>query len=139
MRLNDLGAALHLLLHGTGIYRFGDAVQVALILRRRPDLAATLAQITQAETIQRIPVQAVLYAACSLVGIELRIDDGVRAYAQWAFAREELGRPFRGRMHSPTRGLQTADGFAGRLWRLRSRRFAVTTEPQLRRLTGCAC
>ncbi len=122
MRLNDLGAALHLLLHGTGIYRFGDAVQVALILRRRPDLAATLAQITQAETIQRIPVQAVLYAACSLVGIELRIDDGVRAYAQWAFAREELGRPFRGRM-------QLADAWFANGRRLRGPAMALALPP----------
>ncbi|MFN2449582.1 MAG: nucleotidyltransferase family protein [Candidatus Baltobacteraceae bacterium] len=98
-RLDEYGSALHLALHGAGLYRLGDVVQIAMIVHGKTALLDRLAEASAREKVQRVPLQAALCAAAAMAGLPQRFGADVRRYVAWALEREGLPRPFRGRMH----------------------------------------
>ncbi len=98
VRLNAVGRAWHMALHGAPLYRLGDAVQMALeALRHDGDVLEELAARAQGERILRIPLQAVIHVAASLAGLPLASGTDAQRYAAWASRREDLPPFFRAR------------------------------------------
>lgn len=92
------GRALHMALHGAGLYRLGDAAQIALELRERPELYAELNSFAAAEQIQPVPLRAVLLAGALLAGMKVDAGAAERRYLAWAIVREDLPGFCNGRM-----------------------------------------
>jgi len=97
-RLDAFGRALHMAMHGAGLYRLGDAAQIALELRSRPDLYEELTACAREEKIQPVPLFAVLAAGAHLAGLQAQAPFTVRRYLEWSIAREDLPKFCRGRM-----------------------------------------
>ena len=96
-RLDSYGSALHYALHGAGLYRLGDALQVARIAQRDPHVLDAVMDIAQGERVQRVALQSVLAAASRIAGLDHRFDRDVGRYLAWAAEREDLPRLYRGR------------------------------------------
>lgn len=98
VRLNAVGRAWHMALHGAPLYRLGDAVQIALeALRHDGAILEELAARAQRERILRVPLQAVIHVAASLAGAALTSGADAQRYAAWASLREDLPPFFRTR------------------------------------------
>jgi hypothetical protein len=130
LQLDGFGRALHMAMHGAGLYRLGDMAQIAIELQRDPDLYSRLSAFLSGECVQPIPLFASLEAAAQLAGIATEPAPAVRRYVEWAVAREDLPKPCRGRM-------QLVDAwFAnGGAWRGPSTRLAF---PPAQRYDGTA-
>ena len=98
-RLDAYGRCVHMLLHGAGLYRLSDAAQIAAELVADPALLGKLVTLAAPETVQRIPMLAVLSIAAHMAGLTPPRDAGAEAYIEWVRVREDLPAPFRGRMH----------------------------------------
>ena len=92
-RLNAFAAALHLIVHGTGMYRLYDTVILALDLRKAPELLTQLQSALIEERIQPLGTNAVLALAASMAGIPLEQSDRTRAFLDWVRRREGLPIP----------------------------------------------
>lgn len=99
LRLDAFGRCVHMLLHGAGLYRLSDAAQIAAELRAEPALLSRLANVAASETVQAVPVKAVLAMAARIAGMPFERDAAVDAYLDWVRVREDLPAAFRGRMH----------------------------------------
>lgn len=89
-RLSPFAAALHLVIHGTGIYRLYDTVILALALRREPSLGERLQRALIEERVQPLGTAAVLLLAASMADIPLDENDATRAFLDWVYTREAL-------------------------------------------------
>lgn len=98
LRMDAFGRALHMAMHGAGLYRLGDAVQIAYEFLGDRTLYARLVALASEERIQRIPLLAVLAAGAQIAGLDLEIPPAVRRYLEWTIAREDLPKFCRGRM-----------------------------------------
>lgn len=99
LRLNPYARCVHMLLHGAGLYRLADAVQIAAELVAHPALLERLNAFAACETVQRVPMSAVLELAAQMAGMTRQRDAAVEAYLEWVRVREDLPASLRGRMH----------------------------------------
>jgi hypothetical protein len=97
LRLNAFAGALHLVLHGAGIYRLYDAVLLATEIRKEPDLAGRLQRALSGEHIQPLDTNAMLALAARIAGIPFRESGRTRALLDWVVRRETLPLALRGR------------------------------------------
>jgi hypothetical protein len=98
LRLDAYGRALHMAMHGAGLYRLGDAAQIAFELLAEPSLYERIAASARNERIQPLPLLSVLLAGAQLAGLRVPADSRTWRHLRWAIAREDLPRFCRGRM-----------------------------------------
>ncbi len=90
LRLNPVGTALHLAIHGLGLTRLHDIVLLARFMRADPQLAGTLMHLMSDEQLQRLSFEAVLALAAEVAGLERNTTKQVHRYISWALRREDL-------------------------------------------------
>lgn len=88
--LDRVGMALHLVVHGSGLYRLYDTVLLALELQARPAMAQFLARLFEAERVQPVETQATLALAARIAGVKLRESREAGRLLQWVAKREAL-------------------------------------------------
>lgn len=99
VKLNGAGVALHMMLHGAGLYRLFDLAAAAQALRADPALLSRLQSIAECERHQHTPMLAALAVAARLAGLAFDEAPCVRKYVEWTFAREDLPPGIRQRAH----------------------------------------
>ncbi len=90
LRLDAFARALHMVLHGAGLYRIYDAVLLAMDLRADPQLVGALQSQLANERIQPIGTQGVLALAARMAGVEITTDAAVERFVSWTMRREAL-------------------------------------------------
>jgi len=118
LRLDAFGRALHMAMHGAGMYRLGDAAQMALELRSDPDLYRRLYAFMSGECIQPIPLLGVLAAGAQLAGMDVDVEPAVRRYVEWTIAREDLPELCHNRMQLVDAWFANGGAFTGPATRL---------------------
>jgi hypothetical protein len=113
LRLDAFGRSLHMAMHGAGLHRLGDAVQIAMELRRAPGLYAQLAALAREDRIQPVPLLGVLAAGASLAGLGVDAAPAVQRYLEWTIAREDLPKFCRGRMQLADAWFANGGAFKG--------------------------
>ncbi len=98
LRLDAFGRGLHMVVHGAGLYRLGDAVALAADARTDPRLLNRLNTVAERDRLQRVPLQAVIAMAARLLHIASEPAPEVRRYLDWVTLREDLLPVFRSRM-----------------------------------------
>lgn len=88
--LDRIGTTLHLIVHGSGLYRLYDAVLLAAELRVRPAMLHYLARMFEKERVQPIETQATLALAARIAGIAHAESRNVQRLLQWVARREAL-------------------------------------------------
>lgn len=88
--LDRVGMALHLIVHGSGLYRLYDTVLLARELHARPAMAQYLQRLFEAERVQPVETQATLVQAARIAGVKLRESREAGRLLQWVARREAL-------------------------------------------------
>ncbi len=95
--LNELGTALHLAIHGIGLDRLYDVVQLALLFGERPELYGEVGRLLAAERIQPIALRAGVRLAARYARLQVPEEAEVQGYLNWAMRREDLPDSLRSR------------------------------------------
>jgi hypothetical protein len=122
-RLDPLGQALHLIVHGADGTRLLDTVLLAALLRDDPSLRAKLESALGAAA-QNVAIAAMLAAADQLCGLEPAASRNALRYRRWVDQREDLPAWLRARS-------QFVDAWhlnGGRLFGPATRRAMVTPD-----------
>ncbi len=90
LALDVLGAAMHRVLHGVGLYRLYDVAVLALDMRENPWLPAALTHVFEREATQSVGARAVIASASRIAGVDSVHDPDAAAYLRWVSQREEL-------------------------------------------------
>lgn len=98
LRLDDAGAALHLVVHGYQRFALRDAYLLARLLARMPDASRRrLQKLLATEGRHPVAMQAMVALAASLASIPWPHDGAIARFGAWCISREDLPRLLRSR------------------------------------------
>lgn len=94
--LDRVGSALHLAVHGFVRPKLRDLFLLAQLLAEMPASERVLLRsIVESERYEPVRLQAVIYAAARMAGVEWPAATPVSRFADWMVQREDLPRPLR--------------------------------------------